>query len=50
VNGKEWDANPKIQAFMKAQGIKNNEALQAYFSGRVQKLGDQARESCGWLG
>jgi hexosaminidase len=38
VNGKEWDANPKIQAFMKAQGIKNNEALQAYFSGRVQKL------------
>src|SRR5467141_4317793 len=38
VNGKEWEANPKIQAFMKARGIKNNEALQAYFSGRVQKL------------
>src|SRR5437879_12181018 len=38
VNGKEWDANPKIQAFMKAQGIKNHEALQAYFSGGVQKL------------
>jgi hexosaminidase len=38
VNGKEWDANPKIQAFMKAHGIKNNEALQAYFSGRLQKL------------
>lgn len=38
VNGKEWDANPKIQAFMKAHGLKNNEALQAYFSGRVQKL------------
>jgi len=38
VNGKEWDANPKIQAFMKARGIKSNEALQAYFSGRVQKL------------
>jgi hexosaminidase len=38
VNGKEWDANPKIQAFMKANGLKNNEALQAYFSGRVQKL------------
>jgi hexosaminidase len=38
VNGKEWDANPKIQSFMKAHGIKNNEALQAYFSGRVQKL------------
>ena len=38
VNGKEWDANPKIQAFMKAHGIKNNPGLQAYFSGRVQKL------------
>jgi hexosaminidase len=38
VNGKEWAANPKIQAFMKAHGIKNNEELQAYFSGRVQKL------------
>jgi len=38
VNGKEWDANPKIQAFMKAHELKNNEALQAYFSGRVQKL------------
>ncbi len=38
VNGKEWDANPKIQAFMKAHGVKNNEALQAYFSARVQKL------------
>jgi hexosaminidase len=38
VNGKEWDANPKIQAFMKAHAIKNNEALQAYFSERVQKL------------
>ena len=38
VNGKEWDANPKIQAFMKANGLKNNEALQAYFSGRVQNL------------
>src|SRR5438445_9221018 len=38
VNGREWDANPKIQAFMKVHGLKNHEALQAYFSGRVQKL------------
>src|SRR5467141_2499488 len=38
VNGKEWSANPKIQAYMKDHGIKNNDALQAYFSGRVQKL------------
>jgi len=38
VNGREWDANPKIQAFMTVHGLRNNEALQAYFSGRVQKL------------
>jgi hexosaminidase len=38
VNGKEWDANPKIQAYMKSHGIKNDEALQAYFSQRVQEL------------
>ncbi len=38
VNGKEWDANPKIQAFMKSHKLNNNEALQAYFSSRVQDL------------
>jgi hexosaminidase len=38
VNGKQWDANPKIQQFMKSHNLKSNEALQAYFSGRVQKL------------
>jgi hexosaminidase len=38
VNGKEWDANPKIQAYMKAHKLKNNGALQAYFSGRVQEI------------
>src|SRR3984885_5243159 len=37
-NGKEWDANPRIQQFMKAHGIKDNAALQAYFSARVQKI------------
>lgn len=38
VNGKEWDANPKIQAYMKSHDIKNNEGLQAHFSQRVQEL------------
>jgi hexosaminidase len=38
VNGKQWDSNPKIQQFMKSHNLKNNEALQAYFSQRVQKL------------
>jgi hexosaminidase len=37
-NGKEWDRNPRIQEFMKAHRLKDNAALQAYFSGRVQKL------------
>jgi len=38
VNGKQWDANPKIQAFMHAHGLKNNADLQAYFNTRVQKI------------
>jgi hexosaminidase len=37
-NGKQWDANPRIQQFMKANGIKDNASLQAYFSGKVQKI------------
>jgi len=38
VNGKAWDANPKIQEFKKSHNLKNNEELQAYFSQRVQKI------------
>jgi len=37
-DGKEWDANPRIQAFMKAHALKDNAALQSYFTGRIQKL------------
>ncbi|MGC1423792.1 MAG: family 20 glycosylhydrolase, partial [Terracidiphilus sp.] len=37
-NGKEWDANPQIKAFMSAHGLKDNAALQSYFTARVQKL------------
>lgn len=37
-NGKEWDANPRIQQFMHAHNLKDDAALQAYFTGRVQKL------------
>jgi hexosaminidase len=37
-NGKEWDANPRIKAFMRANGLENNAALQSYFTARVQKL------------
>jgi hexosaminidase len=37
-DGKEWDANQRIQAFMREHKFKDNAALQAYFTGRVQKL------------
>jgi hexosaminidase len=37
-DGKEWNHNARIQEFMKAHGIKDNAALQSYFTGRVQKL------------
>jgi hexosaminidase len=33
--GKQWDRNPKIQAFMKEKGIKNNHALQTHFNQRL---------------
>jgi hexosaminidase len=38
VNGREWDANPKIQEFKKSHNLTSNQELQAYFSQRVQKL------------
>ena len=38
VNGKQWDANPKIQAFMHLHSLKNNQDLRAYFNTRVQEL------------
>jgi hexosaminidase len=37
-DGKEWDANPKIKDYMREHGLKDNAALQSYFSGRLQKL------------
>jgi hexosaminidase len=38
VNGKPWDDNPKIQAFMHSHGIKNNQDLQAYFNQHLEKI------------
>jgi hexosaminidase len=37
-DGKEWDANPNVKAFMRAHNFKDNAALQSYFTARVQKL------------
>jgi len=38
VNGKPWDDNPRIQAFMHSHGIKNNQDLQGYFNRRLEKI------------
>ncbi|MBV9343295.1 MAG: family 20 glycosylhydrolase, partial [Acidobacteria bacterium] len=38
VNGKQWDANPKIHEFMRAHGLNNNADLQAYFNTRLEKI------------
>ncbi len=49
VNGKQWNANPRIQAFMREHGIKNNEELQTYFSTRVQALVKKhGKKTIGW--
>jgi len=49
VNGKAWDANPKIQEFKKTHGYKSNEELQSYFSQRVQKLVTKhGKAAIGW--
>jgi hexosaminidase len=47
--GKQWDRNPKIQAFMKEKGIKDNHALQAYFNQHVLKiLQKHGKKMIGW--
>ena len=49
VNGKQWDANPEIQKFMKEHGLKSDEDLQGYFSTRVQKIvAEHGKTVIGW--
>ena len=38
VDGKQWNANPQIQEFVHAHGMKNSQDLQAYFNQRLQKI------------
>ena len=48
-NGKQWMANPRIQAFMHAHGIKDTAGLQVYFSQRVLKILTKHRKlMVGW--
>jgi hexosaminidase len=47
--GKQWDRNPQIQAFMKAKGIKDNHALQTYFNQRLLAiLKKHGKRMMGW--
>lgn len=47
--GKQWDRNPAIQAFMKEKGIKDNHALQAYFNTRLLKILQKTnKKMIGW--
>ena len=47
--GKQWDRNPEIQAYMKKKGIKDNHALQAYFNTRLLKiLQKHGKKMIGW--
>ena len=49
VNGKEWDANPKIQAFIRANNLKNNEGLQVYFNKKLQAMiAKHGKSMVGW--
>src|SRR5436309_9408595 len=49
VNGKQWDANPKIQDFMHSHSMKDNKDLQAYFNKRVQQIvSKHGKTMLGW--
>jgi hexosaminidase len=49
VNGKEWDANPKIQAFIKEHNLKDNAGLQLYFNKRLQAIvAKHGKSMVGW--
>jgi hexosaminidase len=49
VNGKQWDHNPRIQAFMRRRGMKGNHDLQAYFNRRILAIVRQhGKKMIGW--
>lgn len=47
--GKDWDANPKIQEFMKKNKLANNHELQTYFTMQlIPMLKKHKKELMGW--
>lgn len=48
-NGRQWDANPQIQKFMKKNGLADNHALQNYFNSKIEKILDKLDKTMvGW--
>lgn len=48
-NGKQWDANPEIQKFMKENNLSDNHALQTYFNQRIFRiLKKHGKKMMGW--
>ena len=50
VNGKQWDANPRIQEFMRAQGIKEQRRAAGVFHTPCAGHRGEAREEDDRLG
>lgn len=49
VEGHQWDASPAVLAFKKKHGFADNNALQAYFNGRLLKiLTKHGKKMIGW--
>ena len=47
--GKDWDANPKIQAFKRQHNLKTNHDLQTYFNMQLLKIMDKkGKKVIGW--
>jgi hexosaminidase len=49
VNGKQWDANAKIQKFIRAHDLKGNAGLQLYFNKTLQGIvSKHGKSMVGW--
>jgi len=48
-NGVQWNANPRIQAFIRERGLKDNAGLHAYFNKRIREiLSKGGKRLIGW--
>src|SRR5215470_2377234 len=49
VNGKQWSRNSSIHQFMVQHNLRSSQELQAYFTGRIQKIvSNHAKVMVGW--